>query len=242
MQEHRQAVILLPGLVCDQTVWQQQIDALSDVADSTCADYGTLDSLPAMAEAVLRAAPERFSLAGHSMGGRVALQVYRLAPHRVARIALLDTGYLPLAAAEAGQQEAEARKRGELVALAQSQGMRAMLRQWLPPMIAPRRINDTVLVNAIVEMMSRKTPEIFAAQVRALLARPDASAVLEQIRCPALVLTGSEDGWSTPAQHAAMAAKIPGSQLVIVPDSGHMSTMERPAAVSAALRAWLYTQ
>src|SRR5579863_4870205 len=226
MQEHRQAVILLPGLVCDQTVWQQQIDALSDVADSTCADYGTLDSLPAMAEAVLRAAPERFSLAGHSMGGRVALQVYRLAPHRVARIALLDTGYLPLAAGEAGQQEAETRKRGELVALAQSQGMRAMLRQWLPPMIAPRRINDTVLVNAIVEMMSRKTPEIFAAQVRALLARPDASAVLEQIRCPALLLTGREDGWSGPAQHTAMAAKIAGSQLVIVAACGHMSMLE----------------
>ncbi len=237
MQEHRQAVILLPGLVCDQTAWQQQIDALADVAISTCADYGELDSLPAMAETVVRTAPERFSLAGHSMGGRVALQVYRLAPHRVARIALLDTGYLPLAGGEAGQDEA--RKRSELVELAQSQGMRAMLKQWLPPMIAPRRINDTVLVNAIVEMMSRKTPEIFAAQVRALLARPDATAVLEQIRCPALVLTGSEDGWSTPAQHAAMAAKIAGSQLLIVPDSGHMSMMERPAEVSAALRAWL---
>jgi pimeloyl-ACP methyl ester carboxylesterase len=224
-------------LVCDQTAWQQQIDALSDIAVSTCADYGELDSLPAMAEAVLSTAPERFSIAGHSMGGRVALQVYRLAPHRVSRIALLDTGYLPLPAGEAGQDEA--RKRGELVALAQSQGMRAMLGQWLPPMIAPRRINDTVLVDAIIEMMSRKTPEIFAAQVRALLARPDASAVLEQIRCPALLLTGSEDGWSTPAQHAAMAAKIPGSRLVIVPDSGHMSMMEQPAEVSAALRTWL---
>jgi pimeloyl-ACP methyl ester carboxylesterase len=103
-------------LVCDQTVWQQQIDALSDVAVSTCTDYGELDSLPAMAEAVLRTAPERFSVAGHSMGGRVAPQVYRLAADRVARIALLDTGYLPLAGGEAGQEEG--RKRGELVALA----------------------------------------------------------------------------------------------------------------------------
>lgn len=171
------------------------------------------------------------------MGGRVALQVYRLAPHRVARIALLNTGYLPLAAGSAGEEET--RKRGELVALARSQGMPAMLRQWLPPMIDSRRINDTVLVNAIVEMMSRKTPGIFAAQVRALLGRPDASPILEQIRCPTLLLTGREDGWSTPAQHAAMAAKIAGSQIVIVPDSGHMSMMERPAEVSAALRAWL---
>jgi pimeloyl-ACP methyl ester carboxylesterase len=194
-----------------------------------------------MAEAVLQSAPERFSIAGHSMGGRVALQVYRLAPHRVARIALLNTGYLPLAAGAAGEEET--RKRGELVALAQSQGMRAMLRQWLPPMIDSRRINDTLLVEAITEMMSRKTPAIFAAQVRALLARPDATAVLEQIQCPVLLLTGSEDGWSTSAQHAAMLAKIgaAGSQLVVVPDCGHMSMMERPAEVSGALRAWIYT-
>jgi len=224
-------------LICDQTVWQRQIDGLSDVAVCTCAGYGSLDSLPAMAEAVLRTAPERFSIAGHSMGGRVALQVYRRAPQRVARIALLNSGYLPLAAGEGGQEET--RKRGELVALAQSQGMHAMLRQWLPPMIDSRRSNDTTLVNSIIEMMSRKTPEIFAAQVRALLARPDATPVLEQIHCPALLLTGREDGWSGPAQHAAMSAKIAGSQLAIIPDCGHMSTLERPAEVTAALRAWL---
>jgi len=96
-------------------------------------------------------------------------------------------------------------------------------------------------VNSIIEMMSRKAPEIFAAQVRALLARPDATAVLDQIRCPVLLLTGQDDGWSPAAQHAAMHAKIAGSMLVIVPGSGHMSMLERPAEVSAALRAWLYT-
>jgi pimeloyl-ACP methyl ester carboxylesterase len=236
---HRQPLLLLPGLICDQTAWQQQIDTLSDVAVCTCPDFGSLDSLPAMAEHVLRSAPQRFSVAGHSMGGRIALQVYRLAPDRVTRIALLNTGSSPRAAGEAGV--AETRKRAELVALAESQGMPAMLREWLPPMIAPHRIHDTALVNSIIEMMSRKTPAIFAAQVRALLARPDATAVLDQIRCPALLLTGEEDGWSPPAQHAGMHAKIAGSTLVIVPGSGHMSMLERPAEVSAALRAWLYT-
>ncbi len=241
MANTRENLLLLPGLVCDQGVWQQQIDALSDVAACTCADYGSLDSLAAMAEAALRAAPERFSVAGHSMGGRVALEIYRLAPDRVARIALLNTGYLPLASGPAGEEER--RKRGDFVALAQSQGMRAMLEQWLPPMIDSQRHGDTALVNSIIEMMSRKTPEIFAAQVRALLARPDASQVLEQIRCPALLITGREDGWSGPAQHQAMfhklAARIAGSKLVVVPDCGHMSTMERPVEVSAALRDWL---
>jgi pimeloyl-ACP methyl ester carboxylesterase len=231
------SLLLLPGLICDQSAWQNQIDALSDVAACSCADYGSLDSLPAMADAVLRNAPERFSIAGHSMGGRVALQVYRLAPHRVARLALLNTGYLPIAAGAAGEEEI--RKRAELVALARSQGMHAMLQQWLPPMIDSRRLTDTALVNSIIEMMSRKTPEIFAAQVKALIARPDATRVLGEIKCPTLLLTGREDGWSPPAQHAAMAAKIPGNTLVIVPDCGHMSMMERPVEVSAALRAWL---
>jgi len=239
MVEH---LLLLPGLVCDQSVWQNQIDALADIAVSTCADYGTLDSLTGMAEAALRAAPERFSVAGHSMGGRVALEIYRLAPRRVTRIALLNTGYLPLASGAAGEQET--RRRQELAALARSRGMRAMLGEWLPPMIDSRRIHDAALVNSITEMMSRKTPEIFAAQVRALLARPDAGPVLEAIRCPALLVSGREDGWSGPAQHADMfaripASKIPASRLVIVPDCGHMSTMERPAEVSAALREWL---
>ena len=174
------------------------------------------------------------------MGGRVALQIYRLAPDRVLRIALFNTGYLGMPAGDAGEQET--RNRAELVALAESQGMPAMVRKWLPPMIDSRRINDAALVNAIVEMMSRKTPAIFAAQVRALLARPDASAILEQIHCPALLLTGREDGWSPPAQHSAMAAKVSGSKLVIVPDCGHMSMMERPAEVSAAMRDWIYTQ
>jgi pimeloyl-ACP methyl ester carboxylesterase len=227
----------LPGLICDRTAWQEQIDALADVADCSVADYGSLDSLSAMAAAVLRSAPERFSVAGHSMGGRVALEIYRLSPNRVARIALFNTGYLPLPPGAAG--EAETRNRMELVSLAQSQGMAAMVRQWLPPMIDSRRINDTVLTNAITEMMSRKTPEVFAAHVRALLARPDATPILEQIQCPALLLTGRDDGWSAPAQHALMAAKITGSQLVIVPDCGHMSMMERPVEVSAALRDWL---
>jgi pimeloyl-ACP methyl ester carboxylesterase len=171
------------------------------------------------------------------MGGRVALEIFRLAPQRVARIALFNTGYLPLAPGAPGEQET--RKRSELVALARSQGMRAMLREWLPPMIDSRRITDTALVETITSMMARKTPDIFAAQVRALLGRPDASALLGEIRCPALLLTGREDGWSGVTQHAAMAAKITGSQLVVVPDCGHMSTLERPAEVSAALRSWL---
>src|SRR5215510_11486659 len=102
-------VVLLPGLVCDAAVWTHAKAALGASAPVLIAEYGLLDSLGAMAEKVLREAPPSFAVAGHSMGGRVALEVLRRAPERVAAIALLDTGVQPLAAGEAGQREAAGR-------------------------------------------------------------------------------------------------------------------------------------
>jgi pimeloyl-ACP methyl ester carboxylesterase len=234
------ALAFLPGLLCDQEVWQHQMDALSDVATCSCADWGRLDSIVAMAESFLATAPESFALAGHSMGGRVAFQVYRLAPHRVTGIALLNTGADARPAGTAGEEEE--RKRMVLVNVAKTEGMHAMAKLWLPPMVKPARMDDGGFVNAVYRMVERKTPEIFEAQIRALLGRPDANPVLKQIRCPALLLSGREDGFSPPARHADMAAAIPGSKLAIIPDSGHMSPMEQPEAVAQALREWLVGQ
>jgi len=237
MSRSREALVLLPGFLCDQAVWQQQIDSLSDIADCTCADYGLLDSLPAMAESVLRTAPPQFSVAGHSMGGRIAFEVYRLAPQRVRRIAIFNSGAVPRATGAAGQDEERNRRR--LLEMARSAGMRAMALEWIKGMIAPARLSDTALIEQIVGMFERKTPELFEAQMKALLARPDATPVLRQICCPALFLSGREDGWSTASTHQQMAAAVPDSQVVIVPDCGHMSMLEQPAAVSQALRDWL---
>jgi pimeloyl-ACP methyl ester carboxylesterase len=230
-------LVLLPGLLCDEAVWQGQIDALRDVAACVSMDWGRLDSIPAMAERVLRLAPERFSLAGHSMGGRVAFQVVRLAPQRVARLALFNTGADAKPPGAAGEQEE--RKRRALLQIAQEQGMRAMALAWLPPMMQPGRMSDAALVEAIVSMIARKTPEIYEAQMLALLGRPDATPLLPKIACPTLLLTGREDGWSPPARHHEMAAAIPNSRVVIIPDSGHMAPMEQPLAVAAAMRDWL---
>jgi pimeloyl-ACP methyl ester carboxylesterase len=225
-------LLLLPGLLCDERVWRDQVEALRDVAQCSIPDWGSLDTIAAMAEHVLAIAPETFSLAGHSMGGRVAFQVVRLAPHRVKRLALLNTG-----ADAAGDQEE--RPRMALVERARTEGMRAMAMQWLPPMLDPKRLSDAALVEEIVQMIERKTSEIFLKQQRALLTRPDANPGLSQIQCPALLLSGREDTWSPPARHQAMSAAIRGSRVVIIPDSGHMSPMEQPAAVSEALREWL---
>jgi pimeloyl-ACP methyl ester carboxylesterase len=185
-----------------------------------------------MAEAVLRWAPQRFALAGHSMGGRVAFQVYRLAPERVTKIALLNTG-------SDARSETEEPGRRALLSIARSQGMRAMTVEWLKGMLPAYRQNDTALVEEIIGMFELKSPDLFEIQMLALLGRPNATPFLRRIQCPALVLTGFDDAWSPPARHLEMAQSIPLSELVVVPKCGHMSTMERPEEVTAAMRAWL---
>lgn len=231
------SLILVPGLLCDEAVWTHQSDALSALADVQIATNGSRDSLVTMAEAIIAQAPTRFALAGHSMGGRVALEVVRRAPERVTALALLDTGYQPLAPGEAGEREVAARL--ALVEKARRRGMRAMGWEWLQGMVYPSRLSDAILVNAILDMIERRSPDLYAAQTRALIGRPDATGVLAKIRCPTLVLCGQEDLWSPPERHETLSNLIRGSSLTVVPYCGHMSTMEQPAAVSQALRDWL---
>jgi len=211
---------------------------LADIADAVCMEWSPQhDSIVAMAEAVLRWAPPTFALAGHSMGGRVAFQILRLAPDRVTKLAVLNTGSDSRPAGEPG--ETEERNRRRLLAIARSQGMRPMAVEWLKGMIPPYRQSDTPLVEEILQMFERKSADMFEIQMLALLGRPNATPVLPQIQCPTLVLTGADDVWSPPARHAEIAKSIPHSELVLVPKCGHMSTMERPDEVTAAMRAWL---
>ncbi len=230
-------LLLLPGLLCDEAAWSPVLPHLRRVALCQVADYGDADSLAEMARCVLASAPAQFALAGHSMGARVAMEVYRLAPERVSAIALLDTGYQALPAGAAGEQERA--RRTALVALARAEGMRAMGREWLEPMVHPARLADAPLVEAILAMVGRSTPDRFAGQVRALLDRPDLTDLLRSVRVPTLVACGREDAWSPVAQHEAIAALVPGSRLAIFDDCGHMAPMERPDAVARVLVEWL---
>lgn len=230
-------LMLLPGLNCDAAVWAPQVAALKGQAHCVIPAWGLRDTLTAMAEQVLAEAPtERFSVAGHSMGGRVALEVFRLAPQRVERLALLSTGTHPLAAGEAGEKEKAGRM--ALLQIAREQGMRAMAKEWAKGMVHPDRIGSP-LFEQVLDMFDRGSAAQYAAQINALLNRPNATPQLSGIQCPTLVLTGRQDSWSGPAQHEAMAAAMPNATLVIVEQSGHMCTMEQPQAVNEALAAWL---
>ena len=230
-------LVLLPGLVCDASVWAHAHAALASRADIHVAHYGTLDSLGAMADKVLNEVEGPFALAGHSMGGRIALEIYRRAPERIRALALMDTGVQPLALGDAGARETAGRR--ELLGIARTQGMAAMAARWVQGMVWPPRLAERPLIDGIVDMLARSSAEVFAAQIEALLARPDASGLLAQIRCPTLVLCGAEDSWAPAERHRDMAAKIAGAQLTLVPECGHMCTRERPDAVTRALSGWL---
>ncbi|MDR8071384.1 alpha/beta hydrolase [Burkholderia cenocepacia] len=230
-------LVLLPGLLCDNAVWSEQRRALGKQRPCVVPDYDLRSSITSMAEKVLAVVPDgRFALAGHSMGGRVALEVVRIAPERVERLALLDTGFQSIAEGEAGQKECEAR--GELLSLAQEKGMWAMGESWAPGMVHPKAVDSRVFAD-ILSMIERSTPERFEAQISALVNRPDATVQLRQINVPTMIICGRQDAWSPLARHEAMCETIPGARLQVIEDSGHMTTMEQPEAVSAALGEWL---
>jgi pimeloyl-ACP methyl ester carboxylesterase len=231
-------LILIPGLMCDHSVWSPLLPLLPNELKTHIADHGDSDSLVDMAHRLLKTAPPLFDMAGHSMGGRVALEVYRLAPARVRRIALMNTGYLPLAHGEAGEKERAGRM--QLLAIAQAQGVRDMAAQWVRNMVAPARLQDTALIQQIIDMFERKTAAVFERQQHALLNRLDASDVLQRMHIPCMVMTGEHDGWADVAQHRAMADLLPAETGVcVVANAGHMLTMEEPAAVAQLFLNWL---
>lgn len=225
-------LFLLPGLLCDETVWHGQIEGLADTVQPRAVTYKDARSISAMAEAVLADAPARFAVAGHSMGGRVALEVFRQVPERVTGLALLDS-------ATDGPKDGEREKRMRWVEMARQDGMEALVREWLPPMVHPDRLDNESLMTPLADMVRRFTAEQFAGQIEALLTRPDATPLLSQIACPALVLCGRQDAWRAAEEHEKMAAMIPGAAFDIIEACGHMAPIERPEDVNASLRRWL---
>lgn len=230
-------LILVPGLMCDHTVWDPLLPWLDSTHPCEITDHGEADSLEQMAIQILKNAPPEFLLAGHSMGARVALEVLRLAPHRIAGVALLDTGYLPKAEGETGEEEV--RKRFHLLQIAQENGVRMMAKTWVQGMVHPDRLNDASLIDAILAMFERKSADLFAKQIHALIHRPDASDVLSSIQVPTLILCGQQDGWSPPSQHEAMRNLVSHATLALIDHAGHMAPMERPREVATEMLDWL---
>jgi pimeloyl-ACP methyl ester carboxylesterase len=226
------ATVLVPGVNCSPRLYAEQIPALWRFGPVLVADHTRDDNLTAIAQRILAAAPPRFALAGLSMGGYIAFEIMRLAPQRVLKLALFDTGARP----ETPEQTAVRLPR---IALAK-EGRMAEVVEWLFPAVVHRsRLGDTAL-KALVHTMGEETgPEAFLRQMQAVMARPDSRPGLSAIACPTLVLVGDGDELTPPALSREIAAGIAGARLVVIPDAGHLSTVERPDAVTKELLAWM---
>jgi pimeloyl-ACP methyl ester carboxylesterase len=225
-------LLLLSGLLCDETVWVDAAQDLKSAVHVRIASFQGFESIQAMAEHALQMAPQQFLVAGHSMGGRVALEIFRQAKERVLGLALLNTGVHPL---RAGEIES----RGRLVKLARERGMSAVAADWLPPMMGASVARVAQVMPKLQAMVERQTAESFAAQTKALLARPDAVRVLPTINVPTLLASGTADTWSPLTQHEEIRRQISEATLVAIEDAGHMAPAEQPHAVAVALRAWI---
>ncbi|MCR9256192.1 MAG: alpha/beta hydrolase [Alphaproteobacteria bacterium] len=228
----RTPLVLVPGLLCDEWLWRPQIEELGDLADITVADTLQDDGLDAMADRLLDAAPERFALAGLSMGGYVALAVMRKAPERVTRLALIDTSARPDTAEQKG------RRRG-LIELAQKGQFKGVTPRLLPLMLHPHNLEDSLMTNGVMAMAERVGKDAFLRQQKAILGRPDARCSLTSFHLPTLVLCGRQDMLTPLDAHEEMSNLIPGSRLVVIENCGHLSTVEEPDQVNAAMREWL---
>ncbi len=225
-------LVLLPGLLCDPDLWSHQVAHLGEVATPAVLDLTGADSMAALACAVLDRSPDRFALAGLSMGGYVALEIMRRAPDRVVKLALLDTN----AREDTPEQTA---RRNALVAISEKGGFERIVPTMLPNLVHPDRLEDWELVTRVEGMAAKVGPAAFRRQQAAIMGRLDSRPHLPAIACPTLVLCGRQDALTPPALHAEMAAGIPGARLAVIEDCGHLSSLERPQAVTALLRDWL---
>jgi protocatechuate 4,5-dioxygenase alpha subunit len=218
--------LLIPGLVSDEFVWSQT----RALTTATVADVTHQASIPDMARDLLARHKGRLILAGHSMGGRVAMEMARMAPGRVAGMALLNTGIHPKRAGEDVARQAK-------IDLCNQNGMAALAANWLPGMMNTDTAPDPQLTADLTAMVCRMTPQIHERQLRALLSRPDAAATLAY-GGPMLLIVGRQDIWSPISQHHDIARICPQARLEIIENSGHFAPVEQPEIVAKLLTDW----
>jgi pimeloyl-ACP methyl ester carboxylesterase len=229
----KEPLVLVPGVLCDEDLYRDQVPALSPRVDlSITMEQTRHDTLPDIARAILDAAPPRFALCGLSMGGIIAFEIMRQQPARVSRLALLDTNARNILADERKVREGRMR-------LVANGHVDVMVGLQLSRFIPLTRLGDEALVDRVLKMVRRVGAATYLRQERALLQRIDSRPSLGAIACPTLVLCGREDAATPLAMSQEIAAAIPGSVLEIVRECGHLSTMEQPAPVNAALLRWL---
>ncbi|WP_152657194.1 alpha/beta fold hydrolase [Oceanobacillus sp. CFH 90083] len=225
-------LLLLPGTLCNEKLWEHQIAYLADIASITVGDLTQNNTIEGMASSVLKKAPERFALAGLSLGGMVAIEMMRQAPERVTQLALLDTNPRPPAKAqmEAWHQFIQMSKEGNFISITKDYLM--------PGLIRPAH-QGTPLTQTVIDMAEEVGPAAMERQMTALMHRPDAFEVLPMIGCPVSVMVGEEDSVCPVEMSNEIVREIPNSHLTVIKDAGHLSSLDNPLEVSRKLKEWL---
>ncbi len=226
-------LVLVPGLMCSARLYGPQVAALWPQGPVTVADHRHGgDTMASIAAAILAVAPARFALAGLSMGGYIAFEMMRQAPQRIARLALLDTSARP----DTPEQK---EGRAKFIAMAEAGKLDDIVETLTPRFLHPDHLKDKALTDTVRAMAQDTGAEAFVRQAKAIMSRPDSRPLLAEIGCPTLVLVGDSDVVTPPELAKEIAAGILGSKLVVVPNCGHLSTIEKPDAVNRAMSEWL---
>ena len=225
-------VVLVPGLLCTARLYAEQIPALWRFGAVTVADHTRDDSMAAIARRILAAAPPHFALAGLSMGGYIAFEIVRQAPERVAKLAILDSRV-------GAELPAQTATRLPLIELAKTGRFAEIADRLFPVFVHRDRVGDAALKSIVRTMAEDTGPDAFLRETQAIMTRADARPGLAAIACPTLVLVGDSDQLTPPKLAEEIASGIRGARLVVVADCGHISTLERPAAVNQALVEWM---
>lgn len=226
------SLLILPGLLEDADAFQPWAIGLADVASLVVADLTRSNTIAGLAKDALAQAPDgKFLLAGHSMGGYVALELMRQAPDRVEALALLNTHARP------DTPEATENRR-RLIALAERE-FDAVPAALMPKLMTAEHLKDPVLTGIIGSMALATGKEGFRRQEEAIIGRIDSRPHLKDIRCRTMVVAARHDQLMPLEILKELADGIPGARLEIVEDSGHMASIEQPERVLALIRAWV---
>ena len=228
----RPFVFLLPGMLCDATVWQAQIAALSTDFTLAVPLFRGFDSFDTMADHVLAHAPPSFSVVAHSMGGRVAMEILRRVPERVGHFIVMGTGVHPL-------YPGETERNRRLLEIAADGGLEAVADIWIPFMLHPDRSADTALTAVIRSMVLGNKIDDLRGQLHAAEHRQDQSRYLATMRHKVHIVCGDNDNWNPAGLHRRMHEQLADSVLEVIPRCGHMAPMEKPDAINALLLQWL---
>jgi pimeloyl-ACP methyl ester carboxylesterase len=232
----KETLILIPGTLCDHTLFAHQVAALSDLVNCQVVDSSREDELGAMAESIVAQVSGNFTLLGLSYGGIIAFEIMRRFPQRVNKLILLHTNYKQASETTIANQE----RWVGMACLGRFEEITTRILTDL--MLHPDHAKDPKMQATLLKMARTVGKEGFIRQVKAQQGRPDSTGDLPNITCPVLLITGQQDIICPVALHQEMAGMIPRARLEIVEHCGHLSTLEQPEAVNRHIRHWWLSQ